>query len=152
MAQSLDLKRLLATGRQLTETGRSQAVQLGSDLVEQGRQATEQISAAVDELVSRGGRDRTEELRQTIRGEVQQQLRTLAAEIKDHLAAQGQLAAERIAAAVDAREVQQRKHEEELREVVRDEVQRQLTTLGLATREDLVALGRAIRDDRRTPE
>ena len=152
MAQSLDLKRLLATGRQLTETGRSQAVQLGSDLVEQGRQATEQISAAVDELVSRGGRDRIEELRQTIRGEVQQQLRTLAAEIKDHLAAQGQLAAERIAAAVDAREVQQRKHEEELREVVRDEVQRQLTTLGLATREDLVALGRAIRDDRRTPE
>jgi polyhydroxyalkanoate synthesis regulator phasin len=152
MAQSLDLKRLLATGRQLTETGRSQAVQLGSDLVEQGRQATEQISAAVDELVSRGGRDRIEELRQTIRGEVQQQLRTLAAEIKDHLAAQGQLAAERIAAAVDAREVQQRKHEEELREVVRDEVQRQLTTLGLATREDLVALGRAIRDDRTTPE
>ena len=152
MAQSLDLKRLLATGRQLTETGRSQAVQLGTDLVEQGRQATEQITAAVDELVSRGGRDRVEELRQTIRGEVQQQLRTLAAEIKDHLAAQGQLAAERIAAAVDAREVQQRKHEEELREVVRDEVQRQLTTLGLATREDLVALGRAIRDDRTTPE
>jgi len=152
MAQSLDLKRLLATGRQLTETGRSQAVQLGNDLVEQGRQATEQISAAVDELVSRGGRDRIEELRQTIRGEVQQQLRTLAAEIKDHLAAQGQLAAERIAAAVDAREVQQRKHEEELREVVRDEVQRQLTTLGLATRDDLVALGRAIRDDRTTPE
>jgi len=146
------LARLLATGRQLTETGRSQAVQLGNDLVEQGRQATEQISAAVDELVSRGGRDRIEELRQTIRGEVQQQLRTLAAEIKDHLAAQGQLAAERIAAAVDAREVQQRKHEEELREVVRDEVQRQLTTLGLATRDDLVALGRAIRDDRTTPE
>ena len=152
MAQSLDLKRLLATGRQLTETGRSQAVQLGTDLVEQGRQATEQITAAVDELVSRGGRDRVEELRQTIRGEVQQQLRTLAAEIKEHLAAQGQLAAERIAAAVDAREVQQRKHEEELREVVRDEVQRQLTTLGLATREDLAALGRAIRDDRTTLE
>ena len=147
MAQSLDLKRLLATGRQLTETGRSQALQLGTDLVEQGRQATEQITAAVDELVSRGGRDRIEDLRQTIRGEVQQQLRTLASEIKDHLAAQGQLAADQIAAAVDAREVQQRKHEEELREVVRDEVQRQLTALGLATREDLVALGRAIRDD-----
>ena len=36
MAQSLDLKRLLATGRQLTETGRTQAVQLGTELVEQG--------------------------------------------------------------------------------------------------------------------
>ncbi|MDP9335191.1 MAG: hypothetical protein M3Q30_18060 [Actinomycetota bacterium] len=151
MAQSLDLKRLLETGRQLTETGRNQALQLGTDLVEQGRQATEQISAAVDELVGRGGRDRLEELRQTVRGEVQQQLRTVASELKEHLVAQGQLAADRIAAAVDARDEQQRKHAEELREVVRaevrDEVQRQLASLGLATREDLAALAHAIRDD-----
>jgi polyhydroxyalkanoate synthesis regulator phasin len=147
MAQSLDLKRLLASGRQLTETGRSQALQLGTDLVEQGRHATEQISAAVDELVGRGGRDRIEELRQTVRGEVQEQLRTLASELKDHLVAQGQLAADRIAAAVDARDEQLRKHAEELRELVSDEVQRQLATLDLATREDLVALGRSIRDD-----
>ena len=152
MAQSLDLKRLLASGRQLTETGRSQAVQLGNELVEQGRQATEQISAAVDELVGRGGRDRIEELRQTLRGEVHQQLRTLATELKEHLAEQGQLAADRIAAAVDLRDEQQRKHAEEVQEIVRDEVQRQLAALGLATREDLAALARTIRDDLTTRE
>src|SRR5438477_10535956 len=102
MAQSLDLKRLLATGKQLTETGRTQAVQLGTELVEQGRLATEQISAALDELVGRGGRDRIEELRQTVRAEVQQQLRTVASELKEHLAAPGQLAAARVSAAVDS--------------------------------------------------
>jgi polyhydroxyalkanoate synthesis regulator phasin len=147
MAQTLDLKRLLATGRQLTETGRSQALQLGTDLVEQGRQATEQITAAVDELVSRGGRERMEELRQTVRGEVQQQLRTLGSEIKDHLAAQGQLAADRISALVGAQDQQRREQAEAVREAVRDEVQRQLGTLGLATGDDLAVLRRAIRDD-----
>ena len=147
MAQSLDLKRLLASGRQLTETGRSQAVQLGNDLAAQGRQATEQISAVVDELVGRGGRDRIEELRQTLRDEVHQQLRTLATELKDHLAAQGQLAADRIAAAVDARDEQQRKHAEEVRDLVREEVQRQLAALDLPTREDLATPARTIRDD-----
>jgi hypothetical protein len=57
MARPLDVKGLLATGRQITESGRTQAVQLGTDLVEQGRQATNQISAVVDELVNRGGRN-----------------------------------------------------------------------------------------------
>jgi polyhydroxyalkanoate synthesis regulator phasin len=128
MAQPLDVRRLLATGRQITETGRTQAVQLGTDLVEQGRQATDQISAVVDELVNRGGRERIEELRQTVRGEVQQPLHILAT--------QGQLVADRIAAAI-----------EDLREAVRDEVQRQMSTLGLATREDLAGLGRTIRED-----
>jgi BMFP domain-containing protein YqiC len=152
MAQSLDLKRLLASGRQLTETGRSQAVQLGNDLAAQGRQATEQISAVVDELVGRGGRDRIEELRQTLRDEVHQQLRTIATELKDHLAAQGQLAADRIAAAVDARDEQQRKHAEEVRDLVRDEVQRQLAALDLPTREEQTAPARTIRDDLTTYE
>jgi polyhydroxyalkanoate synthesis regulator phasin len=128
MARPLDVKGLLATGRQITESGRTQAVQLGTDLVEQGRQATDQISAVVDELVNRGGRERIEELRQTVRGEVQQPLRILAT--------QGQQVADRIAAAV-----------EDLREAVRDEVQRQMSTLGLATKDDLVALRCAIRDD-----
>jgi len=128
MAQPLDVRRLLATGKQITETGRSQAVQLGTDLVEQGRQATDQISSVVDELVNRGSRERIEEVRQTVRGEVQQPLRILAT--------QGQLVADRIAAAV-----------EDLRAAVRDEVQRQMSTLGLATKDDLVVLRRALRDD-----
>ena len=137
MAQPLDVKRLLASGRQLTETGR----QLGTDLVEQGRQATDQISAVVEHLVNPVGRERVEDLRQMIRGEVQQPLRTLGSEIREHLATQSQLVGDRIASAVD-----------DVRDAVRDEVQRQMSTLGLATREDLVALRRAIRDDLTTPE
>ncbi len=136
MAQPIDVRRVLATGRQITQTGRTQVVQLGTDLVEQGRQTTEQISAVVDELVKRGGRERIEDFRQTVRGEVQQPLRALGSEIREHLAIHGHVVADRIAAAV-----------EDLREAVRDEVQRQMSTLGLATREDLAAFGRAIRDD-----
>jgi polyhydroxyalkanoate synthesis regulator phasin len=142
MAQPLDVKRLLATGKQITETGRSQAVQLGTDLVEQGRQAADQISAVIEQLVNPVGRGRDEDLRQTVRAEVTEQLRTFGSEIKDHLA-EGQLAADRIAELSR----QRREHVEDLREAVRDEVQRQMSTLGLATRDDLAALGRTIRDD-----
>src|SRR5437016_10140112 len=100
MAQNMDLQRLLATGKHLSESGRNQARQLGTDMVEQGRQASEQISAVVDELVSRASRDRLEELRETVRGEVQQ-LRTLGSEMKDLLARQSDVAADRVAAAVE---------------------------------------------------
>jgi hypothetical protein len=147
MAQPPDLKRLLASGRQLTETGRSQAVQLGTDLVEQGRQATDQISAVIEQLVNPVGRGRDEDLRQTVRAEVTEQLRMVESQIKDHLA-DGQLAADRIAEL----NRQRREHVEELREAVRDEVQRQMNTLGLATKDDLAALGRTIGDDLATLE
>src|SRR3954463_1938480 len=82
LAQPLDFKRLLATGTQLTETGRSQARQLGSDLIAQGRVAAEQISDVVDDLVSRNNRDQLEEVRQTVRAVVDQQLSALAAALK----------------------------------------------------------------------
>ncbi len=142
MAQPLDVRRLLATGRQMTETGRTQVAQLGNELVEQGRQATDQISAVVEQLVNPVGRNRVEDIRQMVQAEVKEQLRTLGAEIKDHLA-EGQLVADRIAELGR----QRREHAEELREAVRDEVQRQMSTLGLATKEDLLALRRAIPDD-----
>jgi polyhydroxyalkanoate synthesis regulator phasin len=136
MAQPLDLRRLLAAGREITETGRSQAQHIGTDLVAQGRQATDQISAVVDELVSRGPRDRIEDLRQTVRAEVHQQLQTLRSEIETRLATHGQRVADRIALAV-----------EEIRYVVGVEVQRQHASLGLANKDDLAALQRAIQDD-----
>jgi hypothetical protein len=142
MAQPLDVKRLLATGKQITETGRTQAVQLGTDLVEQGRQATDQISAVIEQLVNPVGRGHDEDLRQNVRAEVTEQLRMVESQINDHLA-DGQLAADRFAEL----NRQRREHAEDLREVVREEVQRQISALGLATREDLAALGRTIRDD-----
>jgi polyhydroxyalkanoate synthesis regulator phasin len=141
MPQPLDVKRLLATGRQITDTRRAQAVQLGNDLVEQGRQATDQISAVIEQLVNPVGRGRDEDLRQTVRAEVTEQLRTVESKIKIHLA-EGQLAADRIAELSK----QRREHTEDLREAVRDEVQRQISALGLATREDLAALGNTIQE------
>jgi polyhydroxyalkanoate synthesis regulator phasin len=141
MAQPLDVKRLLATGKQITETGRTQAAQLGNDLVEQGRQATDQISAVIEQLINPVGRGRDEDLRQTVRAEVTEQLRRVESQIKDHLA-DGQLAADRIAELSR----QRREHAEDLREAVREEVQRQISALGLATREDLAALGDTIQE------
>jgi polyhydroxyalkanoate synthesis regulator phasin len=146
MAQPLDVKRLLATGKQITQTGRTHAVQLGTDLVEQGRQATDQISAVVDELVNRGGRERIEDLRQTVRGEMQRELRTLRESLNEDLA-KIESAVDRIVGVVKDVTIQRRGHVEELRQAVRDEVQRHMSTLGLATREDLAALGRTIGDD-----
>jgi BMFP domain-containing protein YqiC len=141
MAQPLDAKRLLATGRQISETSRTQAAQLRTDLVEQGRKATDQISAVIEQLVNPVGRGRDEDLRQTVRAEVTEQLRTVESQIKDHLA-EGQLAADRIAELSK----QRREHTEDLREAVREEVQRQMSALSLATREDLAALGNTIQE------
>jgi uncharacterized radical SAM superfamily Fe-S cluster-containing enzyme len=86
MAQPLDVKRLLATGKQITDTRRAQAAQLGNDLVEQGRQATDQISAVIEQLVNPVGRGRDEDLRQSVRAEVTEQLRKVESQIKDHMA------------------------------------------------------------------
>src|SRR5437879_6343152 len=98
MAQPLE--RLLATGKQLGETGRSQAQQLRTDLVEQGRQATDQISAVVEQLVSPVGHRRGEDLRQTVHAEVRQAVRSLGSEIREHLASQSQGVGDQIAGVV----------------------------------------------------
>jgi BMFP domain-containing protein YqiC len=146
MAQSVDVKRLLATGKQFTDSGRSQARQLGTDLVTQGRRATEQISAAIDELAGRASRERIEELRRAVRDEVQRELRTLRESMNADLA-KVKASVDRIAAVVDDLGSQHRAHTEELRGAVRDEVHRQLSTFDFATKEDLVALGCSLRDD-----
>src|SRR5207302_3013824 len=111
-------------------------------------------SAAVDELVTRPSRERLEELSETVRSEVQQQVRTLGAEMKDLLAGQSELVGERIAGAIDELGTQRRELDarlrdldERLRETVRDEVQRHLSTFSAAISEDLDALGQVVRDD-----
>ncbi len=134
MAQPLE--RLLATGKQLSETGRSQAQQLRTDLVEQGRQTTDQISAVVEQLVSPVGHHRGEGLRQTVHAEVQQAVRSLGSEIREHLVSQSQGVGDQIAAVA-----------ENLRDTVRREVQWEISALGLATKDDLLALRHAIVDD-----
>src|SRR5215470_9278415 len=133
MAQPLDVKNLLATGKQFSDSGRSQARQLGSDLVSQGRQATEQIAARIDDLAGRASRERIEELRQSLRDEVQRELRMLRELLTEDLA-RVEGAVDRIGAAVSEARNERREREEELRESLRDEVQRQLSVLGLATR------------------
>jgi hypothetical protein len=132
LAQPLDVKRLLATGRKITDNGRSQARQFGTDLAEQGRQTSEQITTAISELVQRSTRERNEELRQTVRTEVQTQLRVFRHEVNGLL---------------DAQRERRSAEGEALRTVVREEVQRQFASLGLATRDDLAALARTIRND-----
>jgi polyhydroxyalkanoate synthesis regulator phasin len=130
------LERLMATGKQLSETGRSQAQQLRDDLVEQGRLATDQISAVVEQLVNPVGRYRGEDLRQTMHAEVQQAVRSLGSEMREHLVSQSQGVGDQIAAVA-----------ENLRDTVRREVQWEISALGLATKDDLLALRHAIVDD-----
>jgi polyhydroxyalkanoate synthesis regulator phasin len=68
--------------------------------------------------------------------------RSQARELAADLVAQGQLARDQMAAAVDEMLAMSRRRTEEFREVVRGEVQRQLGALGLATKDDLARLER----------
>src|SRR5690348_11469351 len=68
--------------------------------------------------------------------------RSQAKAIANDLAAQGQIAREQVASAVDDLIDMSRRRSDGLRNIVRDEVQRQLGSLGLATKRDLAALER----------
>lgn len=68
--------------------------------------------------------------------------RSQARAIANDLAAQGQIARDQVASAVDDLLEMSRKRSDGLRNIVRDEVQRQLGSLGLATKRDLAALER----------
>lgn len=68
--------------------------------------------------------------------------RSQARSIANDLVAQGQIARDQVASAVEDLIDVSRKRSDGLRNVVRDEVQRQLGTLGLATKRDLAALER----------
>ena len=94
------LERLLATGRQLSESGRTQAQQLRPIWLI--RDARQQIrSAVVEQLVNPVGRYRGEDWRETVHAEVQQVVRSLRSETKEDLATQSQAVADQIAAAVE---------------------------------------------------
>jgi polyhydroxyalkanoate synthesis regulator phasin len=71
--------------------------------------------------------------------------RSQAHRLATELVAQGQLARDQIGAAVDELIEISRTRSEELRTIVSTEVQRQLGVLGLATKNDLVALERRLR-------
>ena len=68
--------------------------------------------------------------------------RSQAKAIANDLVAQGQIAREQVAAAVDDLLDMSPRRSDDLRKIVRDEVQRQLSGLGLATKKDLAALER----------
>ncbi|MDP9336114.1 MAG: hypothetical protein M3Q30_22780 [Actinomycetota bacterium] len=70
--------------------------------------------------------------------------RSQARAIASDLVAQGHLAREQMAAAVDEVLEMSRRRSEELRKLVQKEVQRQLGALGLATKADLAALERRL--------
>ena len=71
--------------------------------------------------------------------------RSQARRLASDLVAQGQLARDQLGAAVDELVEISRSRSEELRTIINSEVQRQLGGLGLATKNDLVALERRLR-------
>ena len=70
--------------------------------------------------------------------------RSQARRIAADLAEQGQLAADQVTGAVDELVAMSRRRTDELRDVVRSEVERQLGSLGLATKADLTRLERKL--------
>jgi polyhydroxyalkanoate synthesis regulator phasin len=70
--------------------------------------------------------------------------RSQARRLASELVAQGQLARDQVAAAVEEMMELSRRRTEDLRAIVRAEVQRQLGALGLATKADLARLERKL--------
>ena len=70
--------------------------------------------------------------------------RSQAKRIAQDLLAQGQIARDQLSATVDELVEMSRRRADELTKVVRHEVQRQLSVLGIATREDLERIERRI--------
>ena len=70
--------------------------------------------------------------------------RSQARQIVADLVAQGQLAQDRATAAVDEVMEMSRRRREELRDFVQSEIRRQVSALGIATKDDLARLERKI--------
>jgi polyhydroxyalkanoate synthesis regulator phasin len=70
--------------------------------------------------------------------------RSQAKRVAQELVSQGQIARDQLAATVDELVEMSRRRTEELTQVVRQEVQRQLGALGLATKEDLERVERRV--------
>jgi polyhydroxyalkanoate synthesis regulator phasin len=70
--------------------------------------------------------------------------RSQARQLASELVAQGQLARDQVSGAVDEIVEISRRRSDAFRSVVRNEVQRQLGTLGIATKADLAALERKL--------
>ncbi len=91
-----DWKHVLEVGMQFAEPRRAQVRQLVNDLVAQGHVARDQAAATVDEIVALG-QNRAEELRASIRAEVQRQIRALGLATQSDLAALEKRLARRVA-------------------------------------------------------
>jgi polyhydroxyalkanoate synthesis regulator phasin len=78
--------------------------------------------------------------------------RSQARAVAADLVAQGHLARDQMAAAVEELVEQSRKRREDLRKLVQHEVQRQLGAIGLATKADLTALERRLTKRAGTPK
>jgi polyhydroxyalkanoate synthesis regulator phasin len=143
MPEGLDWKRLLETGREFAEQRTSRVRQLASEFVARADVATGQASASVEDLVDLSRR-RTEELGQTVRGEVQRQLSSVGVATKDDLVTETRRANDQVAASVEALVELSRRRTDELAKTVAGEVQRQLHALDLATKDDVVALERRL--------
>ncbi len=77
--------------------------------------------------------------------------RSQARQIVSDLVAQGQLAQDKAAAAVDEVLEISRRSREDLREFVQGEIQRQVRMLGIATRDDLARLERKLGANKSAP-
>src|SRR4029079_4555971 len=75
----------LDTGRTWTEMTRKQAETVGQDLVKRGERTQERGKKAADELLDRS-RKNAEQLRKTIRKEIQSQISAIGIATKDDLA------------------------------------------------------------------
>lgn len=77
--------------------------------------------------------------------------RAQARQLASDLVAQGHIARDQVQAAVEEILEMSRRRREELRELVRSEVRRQLGALGLATKDDLARLERKLATAKKAP-
>ena len=131
MLQGLDVRQVLALASGFTDGGRSQALQLRSDLAAKGRLATGQVSAALVELVDRN-RQRNDALRRKVLGELQRRLGASRFSTSDD-AAERQFVSDQLSAVVEELAALSRQHHDELRRALQTAAERELRALSLVT-------------------
>jgi uncharacterized protein YoxC len=139
MVQWTDRERVFESGKQRNAQGSTRVRELGSDALAQVKRVTGRVGSNV-EGVLQFSLERTNQLSSLIRGQMQRQLSAVGVATKVDVLNETRDSFEKLSAAIAALLDQSRRATTEVREAVHEELQRELSTLHVATKDDIAAL------------
>jgi hypothetical protein len=139
MVQRPDSTRFFEEGKQLIARNSTRVHELASDVLARAGRATGQVEATVESAVQ-AGRERGNELGGLARGQLKRQLSAVGLATKGDVRNETRGSFEELAGVITSLIDQGRRSTAELREAMHEELQRELTALNVATKDDLALL------------